>query len=450
VPRRHEQRAARQRRRPALRRAAGVRRRRDRREVQQRRDPARCHRGRHVRRHRRHEAVARQDRRALTLRLGRSFIVLALVTLSACSTAAPPAATPSGPEKVTITDKTGAELLAVFNASQTALSRKDLAGFQATVDLTRAAFRRCQTEQFDIAARQGFAPADAKIAKVEPYLGTYARAYLGTDASGYSRLYFRREGGKWIRTEPLDAELGGDRSKTVGGLALTYFGIDDDVIDKYAAAGNDVRAFLLKQAEGRTQTGQAFGLRIFPTRGAAGPNVACSTAGFHLTNVPNDPFIRLFSNALSFTSDVSAVTETTASIIRHEGLHWLQDQFSPSITARMPFWMVEGWPDYIGGSRNPATKRNVVCNTPAPTYKQLEDGVLQTPETPPELPGQYYSFANTMIEYLYKTGGPNAYWDLMNAYKAGVDAKVNLPKVIGVTPEAFYTAWLAWTKQTYC
>ena len=384
------------------------------------------------------------------MRLPRVLIALALATVSACSTAAPPDASPSGPEKVTITDKTAAELLAVYNASQTALSKKDLTGFQATIDLTRAAFRRCQTEVFDIASRQGFSPIDAKIAKVEPYLGSYARAYLGTDANGYSRVYFRREGGKWIRTEPLDVELGGDKSKTVDGLQLTYYGIDDDVIDKYAASGNEVRTFLVKQAEGRTAIGQAFGLRIFPTRGAAGPNVGCSTAGFHLTNTPNDPFIRLFINALSFKPDLGAVTETTSSIIRHEGLHWLQDQFSPSITARMPWWMVEGWPDYIGQSRNATTKKNVVCNTPTPTYKQLEDGVLQTPETPPELPGQYYSFANTMVEYVYKTYGPNAYWDLMTAYKAGVDAKVNLPKVLGVTPEAFYSAWLAWAKQTYC
>ena len=56
-----------------------------------------------------------------------------------------------------------------------------------------------------------------------------------------------------------------------------------------------------------------------------------------------------------------------------------------------------------------------------------------------------------MVEYVYKIGGgANAYWDLMTAYKAGVDAKVNLPKVLGVTPEAFYAGWLSWAKQTYC
>ena len=383
----------------------------------------------------------------MNARLRGAALALALL-LAACTPNAAP--TPSGPEKVAITDKTAGELVAVMNAWQTALIKKDLTGFQATIDFTRAAFRRCQSEAFEIASRQGFTKTDVKVAKVEPYLDTYARAYVGDDASGYSRLYFRREAGKWIRSEPLDAELGGDRTKTVDGLQLSYYGIDDDVIDRYAASGNDVRTFLLKQAEGHTSTGQAFGLRIFPTRGAAGPNVGCGVAGFHLTNTPNDPFIRLFSNALSFKPDLATVTESTSSIIRHEGLHWLQDQFIAGITARMPFWLVEGWPDFVGQSRSLATKKNVICNTATPTYKQLEDGVLQTPETPPELPGQYYSFANTMVEYTYKVGGANAYWDLMTAYKAGVDAKVNLPKVLNLTPDAFYAAWLAWAKQTYC
>jgi len=378
----------------------------------------------------------------------RAALVLALV-LAACSAPAP-AAVSSGPEPVTVTDRTASELVAVVSAWQTALGKKDLSGFQATIDLTRPAFRRCQAETFDIAARNGFAPSEVKIVKVEPYLDRYARAYVGDDRNGYARMYFRTEGGKWIRSEPLDAELGGDRTKTVDGLQLSYYGIDDDVVDRYAASGNAARAFLQTQAAGHTATGQGFGLRIFPTRGAAGPQVGCGVGGFHLTNVPTDPFIRLFSNALSFTPDLKAVTEATASIIRHEGLHWLQDQFIPGITARMPFWLVEGWPDYVGQSRSAATKTQVLCATPTPTYKQLEDGVLQTPETPPELPGQYYSFANTMVEYVYKIGGPNAYWDLMTAYKAGVDAKVNLPNVLAVTPDAFYSGWLSWAKQTYC
>jgi hypothetical protein len=56
-----------------------------------------------------------------------------------------------------------------------------------------------------------------------------------------------------------------------------------------------------------------------------------------------------------------------------------------------------------------------------------------------------------MVEYVYKIGGSaKANWDLMTAPKAGVDAKVNLPQVLHVTPEGFYAGWILWTKQTYC
>lgn len=385
---------------------------------------------------------------AALMGIRRALLVFGLVALSACSTAAPPDASPAGPEKVTITATTAAEILAVYNSSQSALARKDLTGFQATIDLTRAAYRRCQTETFDLAARRGYAPVTAKIAKVEPYLSTYARVYLGTDAGGYSRVYYRREGGKWIGTEPLESELGGDKSKTIDGLLLSYYGIDDDIIDTYAAAGVEARTFLLKQAEGHIQTAGALGLRVLPTRGAAGV-IGCNVAGNH-TSDPKDPYLHLFANALLLKADLSGVAEYTSSVIRHEGLHWLQDQFHRDITSRLPFWLLEGWPDYVGQSRSAGAKRDTVCNTKTPTYKQLEDGALDAPETPPELFGQYYAFANTMIEYLYKTYGPNAYWDLMTAYTAGVDSKVNLPKAIGVTPDAFYTAWMAWAKKTYC
>ena len=391
-----------------------------------------------------------RGRRLLTSTVHRPAIALALV-IAACTSASAP--TSSGHENVTVTDKTASELVAVLGAGQTAMGKKDLAGFQATIDLSRAAFRRCQTETFDIAAQQGFTPFDVKIAKVERYLDTYVRAYVGNDAKGYSRTYFRKEGGLWIRTEPLDSELGGDQTKTFDGLQLSYYGIDSDVIDKYAAAGKDARAFLIKLAEGRTTMGPGFGLRIFPTRGAAGPNVSCSEAGTSLTNSTNGPFVRLYSNALLFTPDLTAVTDATAAVIRHDGLHWLQDHFIIGITARLPFWLREGWPDFVGGSRTFAAKKGVLCfaSTPTPTFKQLEDGALETSQTPPNLAVQYYAFANTMVEYVYKIGGgANAYWDLMRAYQGGVDARVNLTKTLGVTPEAFYSGWLVWARQTYC
>ena len=129
----------------------------------------------------------------MTPGLRRAAIALALV-LAACAPSTTPA--PTGPEKVTVTADTASQLVAVMNAWQAALSTKDLTGFQATIDLTRPAFRRCQAETFDIASRQPFTTFEVRIPKVEPYLDTYVRAYVGDDVNGYARMYFRREAGR--------------------------------------------------------------------------------------------------------------------------------------------------------------------------------------------------------------------------------------------------------------
>ena len=76
---------------------------------------------------------------------------------------------------------------------QAALTFKDLHGFQATVDLTRPAFRRCEQETFDAAARQGFIAPAINVVKVEPYGDSYVRAYVQDGSSGVERLYFRRD-----------------------------------------------------------------------------------------------------------------------------------------------------------------------------------------------------------------------------------------------------------------
>lgn len=373
-------------------------------------------------------------------------VIALAILLGACGPGTAVTPTPAGGGTVVITDSTASEIEALLRKRSESLRSKDLAGFQATFDGTRAALRRCQGEAFEIAARQGTVGATT-VGKVEPYLDQYVRAYVGSDGSGYQRLYFRREGGRWILTEPKEDELGGDRAKTIGGIDLTYYGIDDDIVDVYAKAGARARDFVLTVVRGKT--GTPFGLRIFPTRGAAGPTVACQVAGFHLPNNPSDHFVRLFSNILTFMPGFTEMTDSAVSIIRHEGLHWAQDQFIPGITARLDWWLTEGWPDYIGDSRSPASKQ-VICTTPTPTFKQLVDGLLRTPETPPELPGQYYVFANTMIEYLYATFGSEAYWDLMTTYKDTVDPKVTYPKVLKVTPEQFYDGWKAWSKKKFC
>ncbi len=382
-------------------------------------------------------------------RLGFASAVLALLLAACVPAPTAPSAPSAGPVKVTVGPETKGELEAVLQKRTDAARRQDLSAFQSTIDLSRSTFRRCWTEAFEETGR-GSAPSwvnSTKIVKVEAYLDTYVRAYVDEPGLGIARRYFRKDGGRWVLTEPKDDELGGEKKQTVDGLDLSYWGVDDDIIDVLAKEGLATRAFLQVNAHGATRT--PFALRFFPTRSAAGLQAACRVLGTSQINDPRDPYLRFFGVWLNGSLD--GVSDDMRATFKHEGLHWLQDQFIAGISARLDFWMVEGWPDYVGGVDRSGSLRRLICGGPAvPTYKQLADGPSREADTRPEVVSQYYGYANGMIEYLYAQFGKDAYWDLMSAYKDGVDPNVNLPKVIRVTPEQFREGWLAFAKKKYC
>jgi hypothetical protein len=231
----------------------------------------------------------------------------------------------------------------------------------------------------------------------------------------------------------------------VSGVDIDYWAIDDDVIDAIGKGVVQARDLVVKNLMSTSQT--PFGIRFYPTRSLEGVQ-GCRVVGFHLPNKPDDKYIRFF--LYWFTADFKSLSPATISFIQHEGLHWAQDQFIPGISARTDWWLTEGWPDFIGQSRSVDTKRSVICTTKTPTFKQLVDGPPDLPETPPEEAPRYYAFANSMVEYLYAQFGPDAYKQLLTVYKEGVDPNVNYPKVLKVTPDQFYTGWLAFAKKKYC
>jgi hypothetical protein len=385
----------------------------------------------------------------MTMQWLRPATLVLAATLAACSAPTPVTSspTPSGPVAVQITDKTKGELQAVLQTQRDALVKRDLKAYQTTFDGGRSAFRRCKQESFDIAGRQGASSSAPQIVKVEPFGTTYARAWVDEGPNtGVSRTYFRIVDGKWVQTEPTSDEIGPSKKTTVSGIDIEYWAIDDDIVDALGKGTVAAKDSVIQNQ--LTESKQLFGIRFYPTRGEAGI-VECSVVGFHLPNKPDDKFVRFFR--YWFTPDTKQMSAPTISFIQHEGLHWAQDQFIPGISARLDWWLVEGWPDFIGQSRSTEYKRTVICATGTPTYKQLADGPrTDLPETNPEDAVRYYAFANTMIEYLYAQFGANAYKQLLLAYKDLADPNKNLPAVLKVTPAEYHAGWIAFAKKKYC
>jgi hypothetical protein len=144
------------------------------------------------------------------------------------------------------------------------------------------------------------------------------------------------------------------------------------------------------------------------------------------------------------------VSDFQRTVLRHEGLHYLQDQFSHGILVRLDWWLIEGWPDYLSGSRDRGAITAAVCANAVPMLKRIIDGIPTEPDTPPELTGQYYALANSMIEYVYATYGAQGYWDLVALYKGNPDYRLNYPTVFKVEPDVFYQRWLTFARAKYC
>lgn len=379
----------------------------------------------------------------------RAVFVIAFVAWSVATSCTPATTPPSGSagagvaEKPAINEQTRSEIQALLQKQINSMARKDQAGVQSTIDQERRALVRCTNESYDIATRQGVGSA-GQVGKIEPYLDTYVRAYVTEGSNGARRIFFRKVDGRWVQTEPKDDELGGEKKITVEDIQIDYWGLDQDVIDALGRGALAARKVVLDNLLSDTRR-DPLAIRFYPTKSVSGIQ-GCTTVGFHVPNAPTDPYVRFFRYWFTATGELSPLT---SSFIAHEWLHWAQDQFSPGITARLPWWLVEGWPDYIGVARTEGTIKFVLCQTATPTLKRLEDGA--DPSSPPELLAQYYSFANTMVEYLFATyGGKDAYRKLLLAFKEDAAPANVFPKVLSITSAAFYDAWKTEAKRKYC
>jgi hypothetical protein len=385
----------------------------------------------------------------------RALVVLAAWAIVAACT--PPTTTPDASAsgaasggvgapaaKPAINEQTRGEIQALLQRQHDTMATQDNKSYIATIDPERLALKRCANESYDIASRQGVGNT-GQVGKIEAYLDVYVRAYVQEGATGMRRLFFRKGAdGKWVQTEPKDEELGGEKKTTVEDIQIDYWGIDQDVVDALGKGAIAAKKVVLDNVLS-AQRRDPLAIRFYPTRSVSGIQ-GCTVVGFHLTNVASDPYVRFFRY---WFDQSGAVSPATITFMSHEWLHWAQDQFSPGITARLPWWAVEGWPDYAGQSRTDETKKFVICQTPTPTLKQLEDGA--DPNGPPELSPQYYAFANTMVEYLYATyGGVDAYRRLALGFKEDAVPANVFPKVLNITSVQFYEGWKAAAKKKYC
>lgn len=388
-------------------------------------------------------------------RLGRTLgIVCVALALAACApvvngprqtvdadvTAAPVAAT--GGRAVLPDQK---EVQALLDEFASAIGSGDRAGLERLYDPSRGAFRTCRLQILRSALEARAQLPSYRVIGVEPYGDIYVRAKV--EASGVvARLYASRYQGKAVFTEPRETELGELRRKRESGIELVYWEIDEDVSDVLLREAVAAREFAVGFAPKPIRV--TFSMRVFPTR-ETGASAACEFAGMVYLLNPDRPEIRLYQ--VSFAPGLTQLSDSTRTLLRHETLHWLQDQMVLGAIQSGAWWLVEGWPEYQIGRDPTSTFTRHGCVSDPPSLTQLVLGPTSQPDRSADQVSRYYAYANSLVRFVHDLHGPAVYWRLLESSTSSRRNEEEVfPQILGIGPDQFHGQWKEWARKQYC
>jgi hypothetical protein len=369
--------------------------------------------------------------------------VAAAVLVIACGTSTPAAADLA---------RTQVEIEAVFARRADALARGDRKVYDETYDPDRAALRRWQAEDFDSAVRGSGTERPPRIVRVEPFGNGYMRVYAEADTEyffGFEtdvhivRRYVRRLGGRWVITEPTREELGAERKRDADASTLEHWAIDDDlaplVTDEMRAARAQVARFAPRDFL------RPLSVQLFPTAETLGPGWPSVQLATHGRGV------RLSPVGIGLDDSMRALSTPARFVLRVAFADELREQLMPGITARLESdnWLADGWREYAAGQLfNRDFFKPTCAGAPPPTLRSLS---VPVPVSAVGVVfGVRYAHQASLVDFLYERHGRQAYWDLLEAFRADADSRLTFPRVLKTTPDAFYTDWLVWAKKKYC
>ena len=311
---------------------------------------------------------------------------------------------------------------------------------------------------------RGIALGMAKVAKVETYRG-YTRVYvedspemmlLGvTAAPSYRRMYFRQDGGHWVVSEPSGDELGGEQKRTIAGVDVEYWAVDEDIVEQVAretAATRDESARRFPWT-----TTPAVAMRVYPTAETVGLSHLPGAAAAHLID-SRDRTMRVYE--LWWSGSPGTLAPFSRFVLADQILGLMRETALPRAYLRMDWWLRHG-PGHALAGPDPAASAKAVC-ADALTWKQMYDAPPSDQSMGGDMAGDtlaptYWSLvsrttprafaqARSMAEFVRATYGERGWWDLWVAYGETPSATDAYARAIKTSPERFFSDWTAWAR----
>jgi hypothetical protein len=345
---------------------------------------------------------------------------------------------------------------ATLDRQSDALSRADRDAYMATIDQRNLTWRRIQGDVFTTHASRGPRPAARyTVTRVMAKLSGYVKAWLdisppgSTAVVGQAVWVFRRVGEAWLHSEVLNEEIGLRKVLETEHFGLSYFGWDDDVIERIATTAEAAHA-RVQVRTGLAPSGRTV-LSVNPTYGS---HSALRGFGTWALFLPGTDQI-LIRSIESYGAGTTAPGETQENrllgALTHEYAHLVNNGIVP--TVKMPKWMVEGFAEFVSENWRLGS-----------LLAALRDGRTLTLDRASEIiewgtdPGRgfsdvdidlAYAFAAQGTAYFIEQFGQNTFFDLARTFGDSRYWDESVLATTGTSWEKIEAAWPEWTRRRY-
>jgi len=396
------------------------------------------------------------------------LLICILWILSACQSGIPHSTpVPAIPETYRISTETArspvidAEVVIKAGIQKTlddynaGLEQNDKTLFMATLDSNNPALWKFADWNFNYLARSvstrtvklGMKVAQIKVLPQGLVLATIAR-----DRDGWiAHWYFRKVDDRWVLSEPTIAEAGLPQTLKNDNFTFKTYPIAEDINARYIYLMEKARAHVQKDL-GRVPESKV-NISIFPAAGMS-PNTTGNLSGWYTSSTSGE------------TDDIYILTPTTYFFGFYDPTAGWEPDFEMLLThelARIAYirsfgnpgqgidWFFEGLAEYVAGyDEMPVVKTAVQENTIIPILDPSGRKMDLAHFANVENRALAYGLAESLVTFIVEQyGGLDTFWSLAKSYDQTQDIKKTIQETLGVSYEAFDTAWRAWLKDDY-
>ncbi len=329
-----------------------------------------------------------------------------------------------------------------LDARSRAIANRDQAAFEATIDPGKdaLALKGVQVQQFKDGALRGY--VDLRVDHVKEMPAGLYKAWVRLGDRAEAVWVFRNVDGKWLVSEPTEAELGKRIVADSPHFRFRYYEWDQDIIEQMVTtlerAYDRVASVLNYENPDKTFVYLTPSYRINPALRNPYTLASASVEGKSIN------MHSIESYGAGFYDIDAGPLEEMYPTITHEYTHVVNNAIVS--LARIPKWMSEGLAEHVSLSYRRGEVARALARGRDLTPDWAHETIFYGTEkgySPADI-SLAYGVSALATKYLIETYGIDAFWNLAKGYDKSRDWEGSVQSALGISWSEFTTRFKEW------